>query len=59
MMKKTLLAVAIASALTGCSNLKFQWAASYQTDNLIEDLRSRKEAPPDKVFVDVDRDATK
>ena len=26
-------------ALAGCANLKFQWSASYATDNLIADLR--------------------
>jgi hypothetical protein len=42
-MKKILIVLA-AIALTGCSNLKFQWAASYQTDNLAADLeRARAE----------------
>ena len=26
-------------ALTGCANLKFQWSASYATDNLLADLQ--------------------
>jgi hypothetical protein len=33
--------------LSGCSNLKFQWAASYKTDNLLGDLREQHQpAPP-------------
>jgi len=46
-MKKTLLIVALL-ALSGCANLKFQWAASYQTDNLKADMelaRKPHEAP--------------
>jgi hypothetical protein len=46
-MKKILMIVAVLM-LASCANLKFQWAASYQTDNLIADLeRARQpvEAP--------------
>lgn len=39
---KKLCIVLIALALTGCANLKFQWAASYQTDNLAEDLKEAR-----------------
>lgn len=40
MKKNQLIVMLLLAALaSGCSNLKFQWAASYQTDNLIEDLR--------------------
>lgn len=38
-MKKAILTLAIACALTGCANLKLEWKASYKTDNLAEDLR--------------------
>lgn len=41
-MKKAILMLALVCAVTGCSNLKFQWAASYQTDNLGEDLKAAK-----------------
>lgn len=44
MMKKALLMLAIVSALAGCANLKFQWAASYQTDNLAEEIRAARQA---------------
>ena len=41
-MKKLIVLLSI--ALTGCANLKFQWAASYQTDNLAADIeRARAE----------------
>jgi hypothetical protein len=36
-MKRTILFIFVA-ALAGCANLKFQWAASYQTDNLAGEL---------------------
>lgn len=38
-MKKILLAAALAATLAGCANLKFEWKASYKTDNLAQDLR--------------------
>lgn len=28
--------------LTGCANLKFAWSASYQTDNLAEDIKAAR-----------------
>jgi len=37
-MKKMVL-IGVVLAMTGCANLKFQWSASYATDNLVEDLR--------------------
>lgn len=42
MMKRTLLISVLAIAMTGCAALKFQWAASYQTDNLVEDARAAR-----------------
>lgn len=42
MMKRSLLLLALAGALCGCSNLKFQWAASYQTDNLAADIAAAR-----------------
>ncbi len=39
-MKRTILILAVL-ALTGCANLKFQWAASYQTDNLAADMATQ------------------
>jgi Tfp pilus assembly protein PilV len=44
-MKKTILLVALL-AMAGCANLKFQWAASYQTDNLAEDMRAERAGAP-------------
>lgn len=41
-MKKAILMLALASALAGCANLKFQWSASYQTENLAEDLKAAR-----------------
>lgn len=46
-MKKTALIVALL-ALTGCANLKFQWAASYQTENLAADMAASRAAAPIK-----------
>lgn len=43
-MKKAILMLALASALAGCAGLKFQWSASYQTENLVEDLRNARSA---------------
>lgn len=36
--KKSIAIVALL-ALSGCANLKFQWSASYATDNLLADLQ--------------------
>ncbi len=33
-MKKVILVALAATALTGCANIKFQYAISYKTDNL-------------------------
>jgi hypothetical protein len=43
-MKKTILIVAVL-VLAGCANLKFQWAASYQTDNLAADMVAARAVP--------------
>lgn len=43
-MRKIILMLAVASALTGCAGLKFQWSASYQTENLAEDVRNARAA---------------
>lgn len=43
-MKKAILMLAVAGALAGCAGLKFQWSASYQTENLAEDLRRARAA---------------
>lgn len=42
-MKKAIVLLA-ALALSGCANLKFQWAASYQTDNLAADVAAARAA---------------
>lgn len=42
-MKRTILIIT-AIALAGCANLKFQWAASYQTDNLAADMAAARAA---------------
>jgi hypothetical protein len=42
---KRLIAIALLLALPGCANLKFQWSASYATDDLqadIEEARTTK-----------------
>ena len=41
-MKKILFALALVSAVSGCTNLKFAWSASYATDNLAADLAPAK-----------------
>jgi hypothetical protein len=41
-MKKAILMLALAGTLAGCANLKFQWAASYQTDNLAADIEAAR-----------------
>lgn len=43
-MKKTMLILVLAGTLAGCAGLKFQWSASYQTENLAEDLRNARAA---------------
>jgi hypothetical protein len=40
-MKRSLLIITLL-ALAGCANLKFQWAASYQTDNLAADMAAAR-----------------
>ena len=48
---KTVVLIVVLASLTGCANLKFQWSASYQTDNLVEDLqeaRRQQEAKKDE-----------
>lgn len=42
-MKRSILILSVL-ALTGCANLKFQWAASYQTDNLAADIAAARAA---------------
>jgi PBP1b-binding outer membrane lipoprotein LpoB len=41
-MKRTILIAVLAVTLTGCANLKFQWAASYQTENLAADMAAAR-----------------
>lgn len=43
-MKKLILLAVIVAGLSGCANLKFQWAASYQTDNLAADIERARQA---------------
>lgn len=38
-MKNRILVLALLATLAGCANLKFEWKASYKTDNLAQDLR--------------------
>lgn len=40
-MKRIVFAVFLLT-LTGCTNLKFAWSASYQTDNLAADIERAK-----------------
>lgn len=40
---KKIVALLAALALSGCANLKFQWSASYQTDNLAADIEAARE----------------
>jgi hypothetical protein len=42
-MKKTVAAILLCLALTGCANLKFQFSMSYATDNLLEDLKKTEQ----------------
>jgi hypothetical protein len=37
---KRLITIVFLLALAGCANLKFQWSASYATDNLLVDLEN-------------------
>lgn len=46
---KKLFAIAALVALAGCANIRFQWAASYATDNVLADLeRASKPVEPAK-----------
>lgn len=47
-MKKLIILLAVAGALTGCANLKFAWSASYQTDNLLADLQQSRQVDADR-----------
>lgn len=49
-MKKLFLIIFVL-ALAGCANLKFQWAASYQTENLAADLKADRQAAADRAAV--------
>lgn len=42
-MMKTSLLIVVALLLTGCA-IKFQWSASYMTDNLAADLRQANQS---------------
>lgn len=39
-MKRRILLLALVATLAGCANLKFEWKASYKTDNLVQDLKA-------------------
>ena len=39
MLRKILITAALLATLAGCANLKFEWKASYKTDNLAQDLK--------------------
>jgi len=39
---KKLIATLLVLSLAGCANLKFQWSASYKTDDLVEDLKAAR-----------------
>lgn len=58
---RSFLIIAAVLTLAGCSNLQFQWSASYQTDGLIEEMRAarQREKAPEQVSVDVQRDAVR
>jgi uncharacterized lipoprotein NlpE involved in copper resistance len=43
MMKKLIASMLICFALVGCANLKFQWSASYATDNFLEDIKKTEQ----------------
>lgn len=45
-MKRIVITALLATTLTGCAGLKFQWSASYQTENLAADLRDARAAEP-------------
>lgn len=36
---KRFFAIVLLATLAGCANLKFEWKASYKTDNLAADLK--------------------
>lgn len=38
-MMRILIAAIAAASVAGCANLKFQWSASYMTDNIKPDLQ--------------------
>lgn len=41
--------IALLVALAGCANIRFQWAASYATDNVLADVeRASKSSEPAK-----------
>lgn len=42
-MKRLVVALLMCIALAGCANLKFQWSASYATDNLLQDLKKTEQ----------------
>lgn len=37
-MKRNILILSVLIALAGCANVRFQWAASYATDNVLADV---------------------
>lgn len=43
-MKKLIVVITVAVVMAGCANLKFQWAASYQTENLAADIEQARRA---------------
>ena len=45
-MKKGMLIVFACLSIGGCANLKFQWSASYATDNLAADLAQARRPSP-------------
>lgn len=46
---KKLTVIALVLALGGCANIRFQWSASYATDNVLADLeRAGKPSEPSK-----------
>lgn len=54
-MKRSIL-ILVALTLAGCANLKFQWAASYQTDNLAADMAAAHAAQaPTQVSAQVEK----
>lgn len=43
-MKKIIATLLLCLSLAGCANLKFQWSASYATDNFLEDLKKTEQS---------------